>query len=154
MKLLHKGIGTKKYQFPARHALNWYLIHPKCAVADAALHRRPNFAGVLRARATSQPLATLRAMLTLPILFNCVRVFPRGHRHHTPSRDRLQYLSQRFAKKFPPKRWEFFEYFLIVLTISAFPKMRYAYLARDAPMAFMRLMTISPIFAISSAVKA
>ena len=37
-------------------------------VADAAYHRRPYFTGAFRARATSQPLATLRDMLTLPIL--------------------------------------------------------------------------------------
>ncbi len=47
---------------------NWHVYIRGRAVADAALHRRPYFTGAFRARATSQPLATLRAMLTLPIL--------------------------------------------------------------------------------------
>lgn len=70
-------------------------------VADAAYHRRPYFAGVLRARATSQPLATLRDMLTLPILFYCPPgPSSRQQGYHTPYGGILQVLSQRFWGKF------------------------------------------------------
>lgn len=79
----------------------------RCLVADAAYHRRPYFAGVLRARATSQPLATLRDMLTLPILF-CFPPGPSPRRqgYHTPYGRILQVLSQRFWGKFFPPRFE------------------------------------------------
>ena len=99
-------------------------------VADAAYHRRPYFAGVLRARATSQPLATLRDMLTLPILF-CFPLGPSPRRqgYHTPYGRILQVLSQRFWGKFFRAH-------------------------RAAPILFMRFRTISPTLARSSAVNA
>lgn len=99
-------------------------------VADAAYHRRPYFAGVLRARATSQPLATLRDMLTLPILFYCPPgPSSRQQGYHTPYGGILQVLSQRFWGKF----FRFYS---------------------SAPIFFMRLSTMSPTLARSSAVKA
>ena len=73
----------------------------RCLVADAAYHRRPYFAGVLRARATSQPLATLRAIFTLPILFDLPpEPSSRQQSYHTPYGRRLQVLSQRFCRNF------------------------------------------------------
>ena len=72
-------------------------------VADAAYHRRPYFTGAFRARATSQPLATLRAMLTLPILFHSAAgPLARQRQYHTPNRRGLQELSQTFPNKFSP----------------------------------------------------
>lgn len=115
------------------------------------------FHGVLRARATSQPLATLRAVLTLPIhLF--LRGSPQLRLYHIPCHFRLQYFFQTFLK------------FLYVskpplpapLSVpggqankarrTAVPCGKTYY--REAPIFFMRPMTISPILAISSAVKA
>lgn len=102
----------------------------RCLVADAAHHRRPYFAGVLRARATSQPLATLRDMLTLPILLSCPPgPSSRQQGYHTPYGGILQVLSQRFRGKF------FRSY-------------------NSAPIFFMRPSTMSPTLARSSAVKA
>ena len=71
-KLLH---GAPKQNMPIQTAsaagIGMQYIRDR-AVADAAYHRRPYFSGSFRARATSHPLATLRDMLTLPILFCCV----------------------------------------------------------------------------------
>ena len=71
-KLLH---GAPKQNMPIQTAsaagIGMQYIRDR-AVADAAYHRRPYFSGAFRARATSHPLATLRDMLTLPILFCCV----------------------------------------------------------------------------------
>ena len=61
-----QGMGIKKYRSAPPEdrprPANWYRHTPVArAVADAEQHRSPYFAGGLRARATSQPHATLRA---------------------------------------------------------------------------------------------
>ncbi len=124
---------------PAAHAYGDVILpaakrpsrqHTRCLVADAAYHRRPYFAGVLRARATSQPLATLRDMLTLPILLCCPPgPSSRQQGYHTPYGGILQVLSQRFWEKFSAPY-------------------------NSAPIFFMRPSTMSPTLARSSAVKA
>lgn len=99
-------------------------------VADAAYHRRPYFAGVLRARATSHPLATLRDMLTLPILFLRRRDPHPGNGeiiHHT------LYDCNNPGEDFPGN---------------------FSRPHRPAPILFIRLRTMSPAFTRSSAVKA
>ena len=140
------GIGVKKIPIPsANRALNWYLIHPKCAVADAVLHRRPYFTGVLRARATSQPLATLRAILTLPILFFMIFC---GLCHKTLTSYTIFLGIAISFTKISKKLKECYKLLLVTLLYH------YALAVRERPMAFIRLITISPILAISSVEKA
>ncbi len=99
-------------------------------VADAAYHRRPYFTGAFRARATSQPLATLRDMLTLPILFDSAAGTP------VPATGLSYTIWTRIASSFTKIFREI-----------------YAPCSAD-PIRFIRPSTMSPITAISSAVKA
>ena len=102
-KLLHRAPKQNMpIQTAAAAGIGMQYIRDR-AVADAAYHRRPYFSGAFRARATSHPLATLRDMLTLPILFCCVpEPSPRRQGYHTPYGGRLQVLSQTFFHFFLP----------------------------------------------------
>ncbi len=122
-------------------AVNWLCNIRNCAVADAAYHRRPYFAGAFRARATSQPLATLRDMLTLPILFSC---FLRS----TPENGVIIHYPFLYCNKFHKLFSNIFS------PPAAHCRRGCRSSHRAAARAFIRFRTMSPILAISSAVKA
>ena len=132
-----QGMGIKKYRSaPPENRprpANWYRHTPVArAVADAEQHRSPYFAGGLRARATSQPHATLRAY---SYSTNPIWLYP---------------LQMRRQKRPPPRRGPRRHRWGVFWTGNRAGPGVYS----AAAMAFILPMVMSPMLAMSSAVKA